>query len=90
MGNILDGFENRDRHFCWGYCALISGGRGFLLPLFLMGSLTDWLDGYFIEPLLSIKAWSIFDPVADKILYIASVLVLTYLLLDPWFTLLSF
>ena len=77
--------------FMLGVLCLDQWWESLLLPLFLLGSLTDWLDGYFARTFAQqSKLGQFLDPVADKILYIASVLVLTYLLLDPWFTLLSF
>jgi CDP-diacylglycerol--glycerol-3-phosphate 3-phosphatidyltransferase len=48
--------------------------------LFVVFALTDWLDGYLARKLNQISAFGAFlDPVADKILVCASLLILVHL-----------
>lgn len=48
--------------------------------LFVLSAITDWLDGYLARKLNQVSSFGAFlDPVADKILVCASVLVLVHL-----------
>ena len=62
-----------------------------LLPLYIIGCLTDFLDGWVARKFAQQTDLGQFlDPVADKIFFFAGTLVLTYLLHDPWFMIMSF
>jgi len=52
----------------------------FATCLFVLSAITDWLDGYLARRLNQVSSFGAFlDPVADKILVCASVLVLVHL-----------
>jgi CDP-diacylglycerol--glycerol-3-phosphate 3-phosphatidyltransferase len=63
------------------YLPIDNGSRNFLATvMFVVFALTDWLDGYLARKLNQTSAFGAFlDPVADKFLVCASLLVLVHL-----------
>jgi len=54
-----------------------SWGQGVAAAIFMIASITDWLDGYFARKLKQISSFGAFlDPVADKLLVASSLLLL--------------
>jgi CDP-diacylglycerol---glycerol-3-phosphate 3-phosphatidyltransferase len=54
-----------------------SWGQGAAAVIFMIASITDWLDGYFARKLKQISSFGAFlDPVADKLLVASSLLLL--------------
>ena len=57
-------------------CAYLSGARHVALGLFVMASLTDFLDGYIARKMNQMSAFGAFlDPVADKLMVVTALVV---------------
>jgi CDP-diacylglycerol--glycerol-3-phosphate 3-phosphatidyltransferase len=67
--------------------ALLSHDRWLAVVLCLVAAVTDWLDGFVARRTGTVSEWGkVLDPVADKILVGAVVVVLTFQgILPPWF-----
>jgi CDP-diacylglycerol--glycerol-3-phosphate 3-phosphatidyltransferase len=63
------------------YLPIEPGSRNLIATsMFVLSAVTDWLDGYLARKLNQVSSFGAFlDPVADKILVCASVLVLVHL-----------
>ena len=56
--------------------------------IFVLASITDWLDGYLARRLNQSTSFGAFlDPVADKLMVVIAVVLLVGYLKNPWFTL---
>lgn len=68
------------------YYSTLPGSHLIAAALFAVASITDWLDGYLARKLNQSSAFGAFlDPVADKLLVVMALVLLTANYPSPWF-----
>ncbi len=70
------------------YYSPLAWANLFAAALFAIASITDWLDGYLARKLNQTSAFGAFlDPVADKLLVVVALVLLTAIYPSVWFVL---